>query len=119
MPAPPKRGKIVLKGDEYRALVNRCYQRDGWKCRKCECRTNLTPHHLIKRSDIRLDTLANLCTLCIRCHNDVEASKFHILGNDANGLLRFRTPDANHDTKTHRSDDPIGGREATRAERND
>jgi 5-methylcytosine-specific restriction endonuclease McrA len=117
MPAPPKRGKVVLKGDAYRAVVNQCYQRDKWKCRKCESRTNLTPHHLIKRSDLRLDTLENLCTLCIRCHHDVEASKFYILGNDANGLLRFRTPDANHRPTTDRSELEVAGGEGARSER--
>lgn len=97
MPAPPKRGRIVLKGDDYRALVTSCYERDGWRCRKCGGREHLTPHHIIKRSDIRIDISENILTLCIVCHNAVEAHAFTIIGGNADqavttadDFVRFR-----------------------------
>jgi hypothetical protein len=92
-----KRGRIVLKGDEYRALVTRCYERDGWRCRRCQNREHLTPHHIIKRSNIRIDTEENLLTLCVLCHNQVEANVYTIIGGNANqrdpaaaDFVRFR-----------------------------
>ena len=47
-----------------------CYQRDGWKCRHCNARGGLTPHHVIpqSRGDKSADELNNLLTLCAGCH---------------------------------------------------
>lgn len=85
-----KRGEVRLAGDDYREVVRQCYARDHWQCVRCQTRQHLTPHHLVKRSDLRLDTLENLVTLCVECHRKVEASTVIILGLNANELLRFR-----------------------------
>lgn len=87
----PKRGEVRLSGDAYRAVVEACYERDRWQCRRCGRRQYLTPHHLIKRSDQRLDTLDNLVTLCVDCHQLVEAYEVIIYGTNASAILRFRT----------------------------
>lgn len=86
----PKAGEVRLEGDDYTAVVIACYRRDKWRCRRCNTRWHLSPHHLIKRSAQRLDTLENLVTLCIDCHRLVEASKVEIHGGNANEILRFR-----------------------------
>lgn len=57
---------------EYRKLVKQVYKRDGYKCVKCGLRQNLTPHHVIFRSHGGEDSLENLITLCIECHNGVH-----------------------------------------------
>lgn len=85
----PKAGEVRLSGDEYRAVVNAAYTRDRWQCRRCSIRQMLTPHHLIKRSAQRLDTVENLVTLCVICHGLVEAGKVSISGLDANAPLHF------------------------------
>lgn len=72
--------------------------RDGWRCRRCNCNQNLQVHHIQKRSDLRLDTPENGCTLCNchqhRCHDMVEGKvpgkRVVILGDNANKVLRFR-----------------------------
>jgi len=45
-----------------------CFQRDGWKCRHCNSRNGLHPHHLIYQSHGGPDDLWNLLTLCAGCH---------------------------------------------------
>jgi len=70
----PKQGAVKLEGEEYLRFKNRVFERDGWKCRNPECksRRNLTLHHKIKRSKLRLDTMENCITLCVKCHDRVE-----------------------------------------------
>ncbi len=45
------------------------YRRDGWQCRHCKARSQLTPHHYIYRSAQGSDDENNLITLCVQCHN--------------------------------------------------
>lgn len=52
------------------------YVRDSFQCRHCHSRSNLTPHHVIYRSSQGPDTLDNLLTLCMTCH---EATHRHDL----------------------------------------
>ena len=54
------------------------YQRDGWKCRCCRSRNNLTPHHVVYQSHGGTDDLFNLLTLCIRCHDDAHGGRICI-----------------------------------------
>lgn len=44
------------------------YDRDDWKCRCCNNRNGLHPHHVVYASHGGPDTLDNLVTLCWRCH---------------------------------------------------
>jgi hypothetical protein len=52
----------------YHPLYFKCFRRDGWKCRHCESRNGLHPHHVIYRSQQGPDALNNLITLCAVCH---------------------------------------------------
>ena len=88
----PKTGRIKLTGTAYSELVEQVYSRDGWRCRRCNSPLNLHPHHILKRSKVRLDTPENLVTLCAACHELVERHKVIIIGEDANGVLQFRVP---------------------------
>lgn len=54
------------------------YERDGWKCRRCSSRQNLTPHHIVHRSRGGDDSLYNLLTLCLRCHTEHHNGKLVI-----------------------------------------
>lgn len=55
-------------------LRRRVYRRDDWQCQCCGRRGNeggnaqLHSHHVVARSDGGADQLANLVTLCDRCH---------------------------------------------------
>ncbi len=69
-----------LEGDDYRQLVQSVFVRDGWMCRnpKCQSRRNLTPHHLVKRSQLGGDVPGNVLTLCLTCHEQVERNELKI-----------------------------------------
>lgn len=54
------------------------YVRDGWKCRCCKSRNNLTPHHVVYQSQGGTDDLFNLLTLCINCHDDVHRGQMRL-----------------------------------------
>lgn len=44
------------------------YKRDGWRCRHCNNRNGLHPHHVCYQSHGGTDTPDNLITLCAACH---------------------------------------------------
>ena len=78
----PKRDKVKFTGVEYEKFKNRVFERDGWRCQNLSCgsRRNLTLHHKIKRSKVRLDTMENCITLCVKCHDKVEQHKLKVEG---------------------------------------
>jgi 5-methylcytosine-specific restriction endonuclease McrA len=57
---------------EYKALCKKVLQRDGWRCRSCNSRVALHCHHVIFRSQDGDDTLENVLTLCLSCHEGVH-----------------------------------------------
>jgi len=69
-----KNGKHVPKRDwaAYDAVKRQMFIRDGWRCRHCHSRSNLTPHHIVLRSRCGEDVLENLLCLCVRCHNAIH-----------------------------------------------
>ena len=67
-----------LEGAEYRKFINSIFVRDGWMCRKCGARNSLTPHHIKKRSQLGGDTLGNVITLCLSCHELVERNELKV-----------------------------------------
>jgi len=83
----PKQGEVRLEGEEYEEFKQQIFERDNWTCRNLNCRSrrNLTVHHLIKRSKLRLDIPSNAVTVCAFCHDLIEAGKLNIktggLGN--------------------------------------
>lgn len=74
----PKPKRERLQGETYRNFIQSIFNRDGWRCRNCGMRKNLTPHHLIKRSQSGGDTAGNVVTLCVICHDLAEANQLKI-----------------------------------------
>ncbi len=72
-----------------RSLAVKVYVRDEWKCRFCKSRENLTPHHLIHKSQGGEDSLDNLVTLCFNCHRLIHDGKLKIVGTNSNKGLGF------------------------------
>jgi hypothetical protein len=84
----PKPHREKLEGEEYRKFRDSIFIRDGWMCRKCSCRQALTPHHLVKRSQLGGDTLGNVLTLCLLCHEWAERNPLKIEVVDV--VVRFK-----------------------------
>ena len=61
-----KRIKLGIRA--YRRIMKRVLERDDWRCQRCGSLENLQIHHQTKRSQLGNDALANLVTLCARCH---------------------------------------------------
>ena len=61
----PKLGTVKLTGIDYIKLQREVFERDNWTCQNINCRSrkNLSVHHKVKRSKLRLDTIGNLITL--------------------------------------------------------
>lgn len=59
-----KRARIDIR---YLAL-----KRDGFRCRHCSTRENLTVHHIVPKRHGGPTTVENLLTLCRSCHDIVE-----------------------------------------------
>lgn len=52
---------------------DRIFKRDGYRCQRCERKTDdLTTHHILARSEGGKDSDNNLITLCVSCHDWVE-----------------------------------------------
>jgi hypothetical protein len=68
------------------AISQACYKRDGWKCRHCNDRNALHPHHFVYKSHGGTDTLDNLLTLCAQCHRAHHDGFLKI-------ILVIKTPD--------------------------
>jgi 5-methylcytosine-specific restriction endonuclease McrA len=62
----------------YSRNVSDMYRRDRHHCRFCKTTHNLTPHHIVFRSQGGTDDLSNLLTLCMRCHDGVHGGKLRI-----------------------------------------
>lgn len=54
--------------EEYLLWKTRIHGLDGWRCVRCQSARNLTVHHVVRRSKVRLDTDENGMTLCQPCH---------------------------------------------------
>jgi 5-methylcytosine-specific restriction endonuclease McrA len=74
----PKPSRTKRGGDEYKKFIESIFIRDSWSCRKCSSRQALTPHHLVKRSQLGSDTPGNVLTLCVPCHDEVERNDLEI-----------------------------------------
>lgn len=57
---------------KWRKLIAKVFKRDKKKCVRCDSKRSLTAHHLKPRSEGGEDTMHNLKTLCVSCHNWVE-----------------------------------------------
>jgi 5-methylcytosine-specific restriction endonuclease McrA len=69
------------------------YTRDNWKCRHCNSRAGLHPHHLVYKSKGGEDVINNLITLCFVCHEAVHNRKLLIILLDkvgSEGVVSFK-----------------------------
>ena len=71
----PRRPRIKLDSDSYRALHRKVLERDGWRCQQCGRATDLQVHHIRFRSRLGDDDPDNLITLCSDCHQTVHLDK--------------------------------------------
>lgn len=67
-----KTGRVVLRGMAWLTLREAVFERDGWRCVECGARRGLDAHHAQARSAGGSDELANLVSLCRRCHDLVQ-----------------------------------------------
>lgn len=82
----------------WRDVCREVDQRDGYRCRACGCRlvqtlarvdNRLEHHHVIPLSLGGEDSVENVASLCLRCHEDRHVKRtLHIKGN-ANRPLQF------------------------------
>ncbi len=84
-PVVPVDRRDVPTGDTLRAEV---LFRDGYQCRKCGSRDNVTVHHRRWRSYGGKTERVNLVSLCEGCHSLVHARLLFVLG-DPEGELQF------------------------------
>ena len=56
----------------YETLRQEVLRRDAWRCQSCGKMSHLQVHHKIFRSHMRIDSEANLITLCTVCHARVH-----------------------------------------------
>jgi len=78
MLAFPKQGRIKLKGQAYTNLKQRVFALDRARCRVCGRTENLSLHHMVKRSTLRIDTVHNCLTLCILCNQAEKERKLFV-----------------------------------------
>jgi len=83
-----KLNRIKLEGEDYKNFIKSIFTRDSWACRRCGARQNLTPHHLVKRSQLGGDTPGNVLTLCLLCHEWAERNPLKIEVVDV--VVRFK-----------------------------
>lgn len=80
------RGKVYKVRDQdydhnaWEILRAQVFNRDRYRCIRCDVRMIsklLTAHHIKPRSAGGPDSMANLLTLCLPCHNIVEIEGYH------------------------------------------
>src|SRR5580698_8630256 len=87
-----KSGNTMPKAKLPDSLRRAVFQRDDWKCRRCNSRSNLHPHHLTFRSHGGTHTMENLITLCMTCHRMLHDGKLTVEvdpSGGSNSLVRF------------------------------
>jgi len=68
----PKRPRIRLRSEAYKALRRKILERDRWRCQACGTIAGVEVHHLQRRSPLGDDSESNLITLCSECHRAVH-----------------------------------------------
>lgn len=58
-------------------------------CRCCGRASGLHRHHLVYRGRGVATTTGNVLLLCMACYAEVHAKRLRIVGDDADGVLRF------------------------------
>jgi 5-methylcytosine-specific restriction endonuclease McrA len=68
----PRHRRLRLEGESYKQLCREVLQRDGWKCQLCGGAENLQIHHQQFRSRSGNDSVENLITVCVCCHESLH-----------------------------------------------
>jgi len=68
----PKSAPVRLKGYELEKFRKSIFKRDGYKCKRCGSKKNLTMHHKPKRSQGGSDIPEHCHTVCMECHDLIE-----------------------------------------------
>jgi 5-methylcytosine-specific restriction endonuclease McrA len=81
---------MKLEGDAYKELIAKVFQRDKWTCRNpfCQSVRQLTPHHVVRRSQLGNDEIGNIITLCASCHDKVERHELEVEVTDV--VVKFK-----------------------------
>ncbi len=89
--ARARRARRAKRQREAKSVYQQVDARDGCICRSCgDFRGDWRQqHHITYRSQGGEETTANLVTLCSSCHTAVHDHWLRIIGDDADGELRF------------------------------
>jgi len=68
--------KSDLNEKEWKSVETKIKKRDGYTCRSCGLRVNLTVHHILPRDEGGTEIPDNLITLCRVCHDEIEECGF-------------------------------------------
>jgi len=71
----PKRPRLRLDPEAYKALRQQVLARDNWRCQNCGAAENLQVHHIQSRSKLGHDSPENLITLCASCHETLHLAR--------------------------------------------
>lgn len=90
--ARARRARRTKRQREAKSVYQQVDERDGCVCRACGINVGdwRQQHHILYRSHGGADTTSNLVTLCNRCHLAVHYVHLIIIGDDANGEMRFK-----------------------------
>jgi 5-methylcytosine-specific restriction endonuclease McrA len=64
-----KQRRVRLPREEYQALLQKIFEKQGWRCAICHQVKPLQGDHIQKRSQLGGDTENNLRGLCWECHD--------------------------------------------------
>lgn len=90
-----KKYRLKLPPAEYNKLVGQVHKRDNHKCRCCKGRKLISAHHILFRSHGGDDTLENLISLCVDCHNAVHQRELLLTQVDEDGVVVTKGINAN------------------------
>ena len=71
----PRKRRIRLDPEAYKALCRQVLGRDNWRCQNCGVSENLQVHHTRARSKLGHDSIENLITLCVRSHEALHRNR--------------------------------------------
>ena len=75
----PKRPRLRLDPEAYKALREQVLARDSWRCQNCGAAENLQVHHIQSRSKLGHDNPENLIALCAKCHEALHRNGLKVV----------------------------------------
>ena len=94
------KNKLMRKSTEFKNWIEKVFERDNYKCQKCQSNKDLHPHHIKKLSEfpeLSYD-VSNGQTLCAKCHGEIHGIPYSKMGKYLtckNCKIRFR-PKSGH-----------------------